>query len=1127
MKAVKYTISVVLLALIASVMLWIPQQANAETITDAVFESRIAELRNTFVHGQYWNYYSSSDYSRSGTYSCYCSGYCAVNCSCSCGQFYYDGVWRAGQCYGYALKLGNLIFGGDPYLWPAHSNANNIVAGDYIRAYFTSAGLHVIFVYKVEGDTVYFTDCNFVGPCQIRWDGTYTKDQIANMSSLQIFHCKDNNCTTGTSSSSAPQFGWIEVKGMLDGTTYANTGAFGTFDVRVNGMLQRDDTNEYNSTYGQHAVSSDYSIEDIKANSGYEYIGANGALSGTISAGANTIVLKFQTKNSSGQTENYTIRNVATNTYLTLDGAVDADTTNFSVASWQNNGSGQVFRLESTAQGYKIIPVCSTAGRVVNPYSDDPVNGTNVNLYHQVGGGDTSQLWKLEWTGNENTYIIFNVMKPTLVLALSGTNVIVADYTGNYDQMWKLVSYTSSPTPTPTPTPTTTIDPATPTPPPEKDRYFGIDVSYSQGSIDWDTVAPNIDFAIIRCGYAEDNPDYDDAWWLTNVSACERLGIPYGVFLYSYMESQADAESEAEHTIRLLAGHHPSLPVYLDLEDAKLTAALSNDQIVQYTNIWLNKVRAAGYNAGVYANYNWWTNRLSGLSLDSKYKWLAAWGSGYESIGKTYGIWQYTNDGSVPGVNGRVDCDYCWNLNAWGGSAPITTYYISYDANGGTGAPASHINAGIISSEQPSRMGYDFLGWSTDPNATVAAYQAGDVCTTGVNHTLYAIWSPKQLTVSFDADGGMAVESIPVTYGETIASLPTPTRKGYSFEGWYNGNVLFTTQTVITQDLLLKAHWSEKQLTMLSLPTALTTIEEEAFAGSVANVIVVPAGVTSIGVRAFADNVNLYSVIVYSSNVTLAANAFENCPNLTIYGYEDTRIHYYAVAKKIPFVALTDGWVLDSEMPSGTTITDEKWTYTETSTSTSSTMSGWEQTGTEWRKTSEGVWTYAEYPAGFSHDHSLYNAHEKAALPAERVDENTKRVAGAASINSYIFWQWAYTDAGYVNEEIHYEEGSDGRYEYHLFHAFETTNSLDHPEYGRKGMTASGVEKEYDNIWSTYHYPEYGQYGPWWWWRLTVYKQNYTDYEKVYIFTRNSESSTEIQPGDGITNVQHWVKYGF
>lgn len=150
-----------------------------------------------------------------------------------------------------------------------------------------------------------------------------------------------------------------------------------------------------------------------------------------------------------------------------------------------------------------------------------------------------------------------------------------------------------------------------------KERYFGIDVSQHQVYIDWDTVAPNIDFVIIRCGYGGNYSQYDDTYWEYNASACERLDIPYGVYLYSYMETESEALGEADHTIRLPTSHHPSLPVFLDLEDATV-AGLSNDQIVQYTNLWLSKIRAAGYEAGVYANYNWWTNRLGGLSLNFK-----------------------------------------------------------------------------------------------------------------------------------------------------------------------------------------------------------------------------------------------------------------------------------------------------------------------------------------------------------------------------------------------------------------------------------------------------------------------------------------------------------------------------
>lgn len=89
-------------------------------------------------------------------------------------------------------------------------------------------------------------------------------------------------------------------------------------------------------------------------------------------------------------------------------------------------------------------------------------------------------------------------------------------------------------------------------------KYKGIDVSEHNGKIDWKKVkADGIDFAIIRCGYGMDDPEQDDDYWEYNVSECERLGIPYGVYLYSYADSTTRASKEADHTLRLLEGHNP------------------------------------------------------------------------------------------------------------------------------------------------------------------------------------------------------------------------------------------------------------------------------------------------------------------------------------------------------------------------------------------------------------------------------------------------------------------------------------------------------------------------------------------------------------------------------------------
>ena len=185
----------------------------------------------------------------------------------------------------------------------------------------------------------------------------------------------------------------------------------------------------------------------------------------------------------------------------------------------------------------------------------------------------------------------------------------------------------------------------------------GIDVSEFQGNIDWAKVkASGIDFAIIRCGYGGNYTNQDDAKWQRNVSECERLGIPYGVYLYSYANSTAKAQSEAQHVLRLLKGHTPSYPVYYDLED-KIVSNAGKTAIVNYANIFCSTIEANGYRAGIYANLNWWNNILNSSSLNKYEKWVAQWNYKCTYSGD-YRLWQCTSDGSVPGINGRVDLNF-------------------------------------------------------------------------------------------------------------------------------------------------------------------------------------------------------------------------------------------------------------------------------------------------------------------------------------------------------------------------------------------------------------------------------------------------------------------------------------
>ena len=215
----------------------------------------------------------------------------------------------------------------------------------------------------------------------------------------------------------------------------------------------------------------------------------------------------------------------------------------------------------------------------------------------------------------------------------------------------------------------------------------GIDVSHHQGEINWAKVkAAGLDFAIIRCGYGDDLKSQDDRYWAANIQGCEENDIPYGVYIYSYATSDKEVKSEVQHTLRLLkeAGATPTYPIYYDLEDP-IVQACGREAIIRMANLYCSSIEAAGYKAGIYSNTYWWDNYLNDSSLDKYEKWVAHWADacGYEGY---YRLWQYTSEGTVDGINGRVDMNYGYD---WLDMSKATvliedTLVYSYDGNAKT-----------------------------------------------------------------------------------------------------------------------------------------------------------------------------------------------------------------------------------------------------------------------------------------------------------------------------------------------------------------------------------------------------------------------------------------------------------
>jgi GH25 family lysozyme M1 (1,4-beta-N-acetylmuramidase) len=188
----------------------------------------------------------------------------------------------------------------------------------------------------------------------------------------------------------------------------------------------------------------------------------------------------------------------------------------------------------------------------------------------------------------------------------------------------------------------------------------GIDVSVHQGNIDWQKVKnAGIDYAILRCGYGSDIASQDDTQFARNMAECEKVGMPFGVYLYSYANSVEKAKSEAQHVLRLIGNHKLQYPIYYDLEDSKTTGKCSNALILEMAKAFVDTLEAKGYWVGIYANTYWNNTYLTDKWYDTKARWVAQYASKCTYNGD-YGMWQYSSKGKVDGIQGNVDMNYCY-----------------------------------------------------------------------------------------------------------------------------------------------------------------------------------------------------------------------------------------------------------------------------------------------------------------------------------------------------------------------------------------------------------------------------------------------------------------------------------
>lgn len=197
-----------------------------------------------------------------------------------------------------------------------------------------------------------------------------------------------------------------------------------------------------------------------------------------------------------------------------------------------------------------------------------------------------------------------------------------------------------------------------------------IDVSEWQGDIDWAKAkADGVEGVIIRLGYGEGNNADKKAQ--RNISECKRLGIPFGIYWYSYADTPSIAKEEGTDVVAKLKqfGVNPSdlaYPVYYDLEKWTWEGHQPPTDPNVYNNIvnnWYSALQSAGYkNLGVYSYTSYLQGPLKHANIYAKTAWVAQYGArmGFDSFPTNSRGWQYTSTGKVDGISGNVD------MNAFG-----------------------------------------------------------------------------------------------------------------------------------------------------------------------------------------------------------------------------------------------------------------------------------------------------------------------------------------------------------------------------------------------------------------------------------------------------------------------------
>ena len=191
---------------------------------------------------------------------------------------------------------------------------------------------------------------------------------------------------------------------------------------------------------------------------------------------------------------------------------------------------------------------------------------------------------------------------------------------------------------------------------------------------------------------------------------------------------------------------------------------------------------------------------------------------GFSRTGYTFTGWNTSPDGTGTAYRPNATIQFAAQNITLYAQWKVRSYSVNFDSNGGSAVASQSVKYGSKASRptDPTRAGHTFQGWYTSRDGG-ARYDFNQTVTGDV--TLYAHWSVNSYTLAFDGNGGKASESSrTVQYGSQYGSLPTATRTGHTFQGWYTaksgGTKVSPSTTMGAANTTLYAHWSVNAYTL-------------------------------------------------------------------------------------------------------------------------------------------------------------------------------------------------------------------------------------------------------------------------------------------------------------------------